>query len=584
MDLEDINKLALSIQLNKKETVIIIYLLLSWKKLSLEDKNIPTDLTFNNFYLNVTNESRFMSENIVDSFKQVVHNLVFIKIFEIFEMDFNFLNIISVKDFWRILDFVVSVDEPLAVNEAFDSKIDFSIPAHTQLVEFATKLLTLDCDSVYTPFNKSYNVAYFTNAKVYAEAINREELFIVELIKILDAKNIVFKNTDILKQPSYLEGNELKKFDCVVSFPPFSMRKDTEFFYHDMYNRFKIQKGNLLDVPFFEHILAQTKKEAVVLVSVGLTYRSGAEELLRKYIIDNNWLEAIIQLPPNLHSATSIETTFFLINKNKKNDKVYFLNLKDNFFLTKDKRKIILNDIDKIVDIYKTKQLNEKYSALISIDEIIKNRYSLAIDRYVVSQEIIKIKEKIESYELATLEDIATIKKSQLFKDESKGKEVYILSPSDFSTAGYTYMGRKKIYIDEQYKKYNTYKLETNDILLSTKGTIGKVAIVGELDNLLLASQAIEIIRLKDKNRAIELYMFLKSNIGQALLNQLVSGTAMPQISTKELRKLKVPYLSLQERGKILNNFKQEQNMFDEIQTIQRKIKKLHKSFLEDWE
>jgi len=120
-----------------------------------------------------------------------------------------------------------------------------------------------------------------------------------------------------------------------------------------------------------------------------------------------------------------------------------------------------------------------------------------------------------------------------------------------------------------------------NDILLSTKGTIGNVAIVGEISKPVLASQAIEIIRLKDKNKAIELYMFLKSNIGQALLMQLVSGTAMPQISTKELRKLIVPSFTYTQREKIINNFTIEKDMFDEMQTIQRRIENLHNNFLE---
>jgi len=301
----------------------------------------------------------------------------------------------------------------------------------------------------------------------------------------------------------------------------------------------------------------------------------------QKYIIDNNWLDAIIQLPPNLHSATSIETTFFIINKEKKDNKIYFFNLKESRFLIRNGRKIILNNIENIIELYKRKRINDNYSALITRDKIIENNYSLAIDRYIISKEIVEMKKKLSNYQLTKLENIATIKKSQLFKDETIGQETWVISPSDFSQSYYTKECGKKIYISEQYNKYETYKLMQNDILLSTKGTIGNVAIVGEISKPVLASQAIEIIRLKDKNKAIELYMFLKSNIGQALLMQLVSGTAMPQISTKELRKLIVPSFTYTQREKIINNFTIEKDMFDEMQTIQRRIENLHNNFLE---
>ena len=575
MNIEKINTFKSSIKLQEKDTIKVIYILRAWKKLSLVDKNIPRELSFSTF-------NNSIDINLLNEFQDTIDKLSsYNNVFKLFKMQSDFLNILTEEEFRQILKLVVLEDTFPNVNEAFyfDSKKDLSIP--NQIVEFATKLLTTQCSKIYAPFNKSYNVAYFTEAKIYAESLNYEEAFIVELMNILDEKNIDFKNTDILTNPTYREDNELIQYECVVSFPPFSQIRENDFFYQDMYNRFKIQKGKLLDVPHFEHILSQTKQEAVVLVHVGFTYRSGAEELFRQYIIDNNWLDAIIQLPPNLHSATSIETTFFIINKEKKDNKIYFFNLKESRFLIRNGRKIILNNIENIIELYKRKRINDNYSALITRDKIIENNYSLAIDRYIISKEIVEMKKKLSNYQLTKLENIATIKKSQLFKDETIGQETWVISPSDFSQSYYTKECGKKIYISEQYNKYETYKLMQNDILLSTKGTIGNVAIVGEISKPVLASQAIEIIRLKDKNKAIELYMFLKSNIGQALLMQLVSGTAMPQISTKELRKLIVPSFTYTQREKIINNFTIEKDMFDEMQTIQRRIENLHNNFLE---
>lgn len=94
--------------------------------------------------------------------------------------------------------------------------------------------------------------------------------------------------------------------------------------------------------------------------------------------------------------------------------------------------------------------------------------------------------------------------------------------------------------------RLDTYKLEPYDVLLSTKGTIGKVAIIGKIDKPMIASQAIQVIRLKEdkEEKAIILYMFLKSNIGQTILSSITSGTVMPQISTVEVKSLGIPKLT----------------------------------------
>ena len=73
-------------------------------------------------------------------------------------------------------------------------------------------------------------------------------------------------------------------------------------------------------------------------------------------MITKNYLETVIQLAPNLNSNTSIETTIIIINKQKENNKVQFINLKDSSFLKKDGRKAVLTNFDKIIDIYHNKK------------------------------------------------------------------------------------------------------------------------------------------------------------------------------------------------------------------------------------
>lgn len=316
---------------------------------------------------------------------------------------------------------------------------------------------------------------------------------------------------------------------------------------------------------------------------VGFTYRSGTEEDFRRYLIEKNYLEAIIQLPPNMHNATSIETTFFVINKQKEDDKVLFINLKDERFITRDGRKLVFKSLEEIVDIYINKQVIENISCLISKQEIQSNNYSFAIDRYVISQQAKNLQKNLEQFELKRLEEIAEVRRSQLFKDEGEGKEVYEISPSDFNKAGFTLECGKLKQIGSQYKRLQTYRLEPYDVLLSTKGTIGKVAIIGEIHEAMIASQAIQVIRVigdSKKEKAIMLYMFFKSDLSQAILSSLVSGVVMPQIATVDIKKLAIPFLSKVQEIQLVKCFENEQLLYEDLDIIQAKIKSIHTNFL----
>jgi type I restriction enzyme M protein len=405
-------------------------------------------------------------------------------------------------------------------------------------------------------------------------------------MRVIESVNINFKRIDPLELPSFTNENAphlLKQFDCVLSFPFMGMTTSNKFLDTDKFNRFKFHKAkSSRDIAHFEHILAQTKGKAVVLMPVGFTYRA-IEEAFRKSIVDENILEAIIQLPPNLHNATSIETTFFIINKNKKNDKVLFINLKDEQFIKRDGRKLVLKDINNIVDIYNNQEEIENISALVSNEEIANGNYSLAIDRYVLSKEAARLKKLLSNYDLVQLDSLAEIRRSQSFKDEEEGKEVYELSPSDLAEAGFTVESGKLKQIGSQYKKLETYKVQPYDVLVSTKGTIGKVGIVGETSDSIITSQALQVIRVHGENKkemSIVLYMFFKSSLGQSLLKQLVAGVAMPLISTAEIKQLQVPVLTDFKQKETILNFHDEIKMYNEINKIHADIKQIHTNFL----
>ncbi|MGM0519836.1 MAG: N-6 DNA methylase [Campylobacterota bacterium] len=557
----------------------LIYLLVAWKKLSSQIEK--EELTFEYFYNQKIDTKRFQS--VIKALSKSI------KLFELF-LNQN-IRLEKLENDQLIKLFSIANEELAVPNvfdvfySMFDGYMDFSVA--NQIADFGVKLLNGKCNDIYSPFSNGYNIAYYTNKKIFAESFADE--FIIKLMKIIDDVSIDFNFTDPLENPTYTNPGAphlLKQFDCVLSFPPMGLSTNNEFLHTDKFNRFKFHKiKSNQDVAHFEHILAQCSGKAVVLMPVGLTYRGNQDEEFRKYLIENNLLEAVIQLPPNLHNATSIETTFIIINKHKKDKNVYFLNLKHESFIHRIGRRLTLNGVDKIVSIYENKEELENISRLVNTNEIVNNNYSFAIDRYIISKEIKYAQKQLNNFVLVKLEDIADIRRSQQFKDEGEGKEVYEVTPSDFNKAGFLLECGKIKQIGSQDKRLQTYKLEHYDLLLSTKGTIGKVAIVGETTRTIIASQAVQVIRLKDsdkKNKAIALYMFLKSTLGQTILSTLQSGVAMPQIATAEIKKLGVPILTKEQEKQTVLNFNSEIKMYNEIDKIHTDIQSIHSQFLGD--
>ena len=581
----------------KNELLELIYVLKAWELISkgyeIKDENLK-------YYKFI--KSKIEIEELAKIFYYLSKE---IKLFKTYKLD---IDKFEDRDLNLIIEELKHISKLPDINDAFFlSKFKIGTPSvSNQIAEMGLKLLvdsrfkTEYADEngffspyfireLYVPFTQGFAYAKFMTGQIYTDGQIAKYSLVAELISLFESSGIEFKLSNALENPSYLDNrnkDKLRKFEHVLSFPPYSVKQNFDYT-KDKYNRFIFQKGSVLDIAYFEHILAQTKDRAVVLMPVGFTYRTGNEELFRKYLIEQNYLEGIVQLPPNLHSATSTETTFFIINKIRnqhalKPDDIMFINLKDESFIKREGRQLVFKSVDEIRDIYINKKEIKNISALISREEIAENNYSFAIDKYVVNEKTKEVQKDLEKFELIKLEDIADVRKSQLFKDEEKGLEIFEISPSDFNKAGFTLECGKIKKIESQKNRLDTYKLEPYDVLLSTKGTIGKVAIIGKIDKPIIASQAIQVIRLKEdkEEKAIILYMFLKSNIGQTILSSITSGTVMPQISTVEVKSLGIPKLTEENEKTIFLNFNNEIEMYNKIHHLEQEIEKIHNNFL----
>lgn len=143
-------------------------------------------------------------------------------------------------------------------------------------------------------------------------------------------------------------------------------------------------------------------------------YRGGAEQKIRKYLVDNNFVDCIIQLPSNLFYGTSIATCIMVMKKGKNDNKILFIDATNECIKVTNNNKLTAENIDHIVNTF-TKRDDEPYfSRLVSYDEVKDENYNLSVSTYVEQEDK---REKIDIVKLnAEIKDI--VAREQVLRDE----------------------------------------------------------------------------------------------------------------------------------------------------------------------
>ena len=187
------------------------------------------------------------------------------------------------------------------------------------------------------------------------------------------------------------EENPAKKmtFDAIVANPPFSLRWDPkeETAKDFRFNSFGVAPKSAADFAFLLHglhFLSDSGTMSIILPH-GVLFRGGKEEVIRKELIKKDYIDAIIGLPANLFYSTGIPVCIIVLKKCRKNDKILFINASSEEHYEKGKRQNYLReeDVDKIIEAYKSRATISRYAREVSLSEIKENGYNLNITRYV---------------------------------------------------------------------------------------------------------------------------------------------------------------------------------------------------------
>lgn len=226
-----------------------------------------------------------------------------------------------------------------------------------------------------------------------------------------DKFDIVLGNT--LTNPQF--GDE-KPFDAIVSNPPYSVKwigADDPTLIND--DRFApagvLAPKSKADFAFVLHALSylSAKGRAAIVCFPGIFYRGGAEQKIRKYLVDNNFVETVISLAPNLFYGTSIAVNILVLSKHKTDNHTQFIDASGEGFYKKATNNNILEDkhIDKIIEIFDKKQEVEYVAKSIDNRQIAENDYNLSVSSYVEAKDL---REVIDIAKLNT-EITETVKK-----------------------------------------------------------------------------------------------------------------------------------------------------------------------------
>ena len=238
-------------------------------------------------------------------------------------------------------------------------------------------------------------------------------------------------NEDALISPQHWDD---EPFEVIVSNPPYSIKwvgDDNPILINDP--RFSpagvLAPKSKADMAFIMHSLSwlATNGTAAIVCFPGIMYRGGAEKKIRKYLIENNYIDCIIQLPSNLFYGTPIATCIMVIKKSKVDNKVLFIDATKECIKVTNNNKLTEANIAAIVDAFTAREEKEHFAHLSSFEEVKENDFNLSVSTYVEQEdtrEVIDIKKlNAEIAEIVKREEVLRAEIDKIIAEIEGGQD-----------------------------------------------------------------------------------------------------------------------------------------------------------------
>ena len=234
----------------------------------------------------------------------------------------------------------------------------------------------------------------------------------------IDPDKFSIVREDTLLSPQHWDD---QPFELIVSNPPFSVPWEGDKNV-TLINDPRFAPAGVLapaskgDMAFIMHSLSwlASNGTAAIVCFPGIMYRGGAEQKIRKYLVDNNYVDCIIQLPSNLFFGTSIATCIMVMKKNKADNHTLFIDATNECVKVTNNNKLTPENIDRIVDMFAKREEIKHFTHLASYEEVSGNDYNLSVSTYVEAEDT---REKIDIVKLnAEIKEI--VAREQVLRDE----------------------------------------------------------------------------------------------------------------------------------------------------------------------
>ncbi|MDX1492381.1 MAG: N-6 DNA methylase [Pseudohongiellaceae bacterium] len=428
----------------------------------------------------------------------------------------------------------------------------------SDLIDFIIDLVGIQKGTVFAPYDSSLQVTIHCASRcldvIFSKAHQRTFEEAVRIIAGATNENLEAEyDLDFLfGDKEFVESTA--KYSSMILVPPFGASH-----YAD---RKKINS----EVKLIENAISRCTDTLVVLVPQGVLFRGGESNEFRRDLVIGGLLDAVIQLPTPLLRGTNLALAVLIIKKNSdtRNREVVFVDAASEDFSERKGRGSLaaIKNRQELVDIaLRRVNVHSSRSRLVGYGEILENHCDLSVSKYVIGGASERLKE-MENF--CRLEEFAALIRGQLLKEDessSSSQEVFFeVGVRDIGEDGIIRHPEKSLRLSgDMISRAEKQKLSPGDILLATKGSVGKVAIVGDdCCKNWVASQSFQIVRVNEFAQNVSsktLYMFLSSTLVQKYFEEQVTGTTIPVLKTSDIRGLPIPILEEAQREQIESEY-----------------------------
>lgn len=468
-----------------------------------------------------------------------------------------------------------------------------NIPAHKTIIfdDSVYQLCNLLYDtvgsgSVYIPFESNFYHSVMLGAQqpVYAEGVQHSKVPLL-INRILG--NLEYRESKVVENPAYVEEGFLQKFSKGFLVDPWGKKIN---FNEQTVERFGAM-GNSHQNYLIQHLFQQVEDFAIVAVPINfLTSAVQGEQNMRKWLLEQKHLKAVVSLPTKMIRYSSIASALLIFDFKNQFDGVRFLSLANSEFVLKLNRETSLQNLDGLIDVING-TVEHSVAKFVDYNSIIRTNYVLHPERYILdneAQQAVALLQKYETQKLGNL--VKIIRPEPTSRLAPNGDEaVFEIQGGDLPNIGYIDVASKESLIStEMLDRIESSFLQEGDIIITVRGTIGKVGIVSKAlldkyDGRVIVGQTSLVLRVSDTNKIspIALLMQLRSKLTQARLQPLAVGAVTAGLSLKDLKEFPVVLFSKEKQQELLNRFLEQVKIKQSIIEKQSQIDELGNDFWE---